>query len=189
MAGCAPRPACIVWFENRRSTPATGPRRRTTGLRRHAAYLLRLCQHRCKPVLRANPHHHRMVRTGRDRSLGRTYSLRASSQFGINPPLPAYPPDFPLANQSATPVEWVVIDASPINIIDMTAVQKIDELHDDLEKRGIVLARARARQSRARFLSKNWARHRAKRQREIDFPTLSAALSAFQKRPKRPSPP
>jgi len=92
-------------------------------------------------------------------------------------------------DQSETPVEWVVIDASPINIIDMTAVQKIDELHDDLEMRGIVLARARARQSRARFLSKNWAQHRAKRQREIDFPTLNAALSAFQKRPKRPSPP
>ncbi|MCP4073983.1 MAG: SulP family inorganic anion transporter [Hyphomicrobiales bacterium] len=90
-------------------------------------------------------------------------------------------------DESQTPVEWVVIDASPINIIDMTAVQKIDELHDDLEKRGIVLARARARQSRARFLSRNWAQHRAKRQREIDFPTLNAALSAFHKRPKRPS--
>jgi len=91
--------------------------------------------------------------------------------------------------RSETPVEWVVIDASPINIIDMTAVQKIDELHDDLEARGIVLARARARQSRARFLSQNWARHRAKRQRGYDFPTISAALKAFQKRPKRPTPP
>ncbi len=90
-------------------------------------------------------------------------------------------------DESQTPVEWVVIDASPINIIDMTAVQKIDELHDDLEKRGIVLARARARQSRARFLSRNWAQHRAKRQRQIDFPTLNAALNAFHKRPKKPS--
>ena len=84
-----------------------------------------------------------------------------------------------------TPVEWVVIDASPINIIDLTAVQKIDEFHDDLEARGIVLARTRARQSRSRFLSNNWAQHRAKRQRHLDFPTFSAAIKAFHKRPKR----
>lgn len=91
--------------------------------------------------------------------------------------------------EAETPVEWVVIDASPINIIDLTAVQKIDELHEDLAAQGIVLARARAKRSRARFFTGDWGKRRDEMQSDIDFPTLNSALKAFHKRTKRSSPP
>ena len=91
--------------------------------------------------------------------------------------------------EAEAPVEWVVIDASPINILDLTAVQKIDELHEELAAQGIVLARARAKRSRARFFSGDWGKQRDEKQSEIDFPTINSALKAFQKRQKRPSSP
>ena len=90
--------------------------------------------------------------------------------------------------ESSTPVEWVVIDASPINMMDMTAVQKMDELHAELAARGIVLARARTKLSSARFFSGDWRRQRRLSQSEIDFPTIRAALKAFQNRPRPQSP-
>jgi MFS superfamily sulfate permease-like transporter len=50
-----------------------------------------------------------------------------------------------------TPVEWVVLDASSINVIDVTALQKIDELRDELSSRGIIFAVARLKPSLMRF--------------------------------------
>jgi sulfate permease, SulP family len=35
---------------------------------------------------------------------------------------------------SKTPVEWVVVDASPVNIVDATALQKLDEIRTELEQ-------------------------------------------------------
>ncbi len=90
---------------------------------------------------------------------------------------------------SETPIEWVVIDASPINILDLTAVQKIDELHEELAAKGIVLARARAKRSRARFFSGEWAKKRDETQSAYDFPTINSALKAFLKRHKQASRP
>ena len=90
--------------------------------------------------------------------------------------------------ESKTPVEWVVIDASPINMLDMTAVQMMDELRAELAARGIVFARARTKRSSARFFSGDWRRQRHVSQSEIDFPTIRAALKAFQSRPRPPSP-
>ena len=84
-----------------------------------------------------------------------------------------------------TPVEWVLVDASPVNIIDVTAVQKIDELREELAARGIVLARARAKQSLARFFSGDWAKMRAEQDRAYNFPTVRAGLIAFHKRHKQ----
>jgi high affinity sulfate transporter 1 len=86
--------------------------------------------------------------------------------------------------ESKTPVEWVVVDASPVNILDVTAIQKIDDLNDELAARGIVLARARAKRSLARYFSRAWAEQRLRSHGEYDFPTVRAALDAFQKRPK-----
>ncbi|MCK7576558.1 MAG: sulfate permease [Chromatiales bacterium] len=37
---------------------------------------------------------------------------------------------------SDTPVEWVVIDASPINVIDSTALKQVEQLIDELAARG-----------------------------------------------------
>ena len=49
-----------------------------------------------------------------------------------------------------TPVEWVVVDASPINWIDATAVQRLDELQSELAERGLTLGVARAKLSLGR---------------------------------------
>jgi high affinity sulfate transporter 1 len=55
-----------------------------------------------------------------------------------------------------TPVEWVVVDASSINVIDITALQKVDELREELSAQGIVLATARIKHSLSRFFNHDW---------------------------------
>ena len=46
-----------------------------------------------------------------------------------------------------TPVEWVILDASPVNWIDATAVQRLDELRRELAAQDIMFGIARARLS------------------------------------------
>ena len=58
------------------------------------------------------------------------------------------------------PVEWVVLDASPINWIDATAVQHLDELRSELAAQGIVFAIARARLSLNRAFNPSWLAQR-----------------------------
>jgi high affinity sulfate transporter 1 len=90
---------------------------------------------------------------------------------------------------SKTPVEWVVVDASPINILDVTAVDKFEEIREELAARGIVLALARAKRSLARFFSGEWMKQTRASRKEYDFPTVMAAVVAFRKRHKSASPP
>ncbi len=88
--------------------------------------------------------------------------------------------------------ERVVIDASPVNIIDVTAVQKIDELREDLAARGIVLAHARAKRNLSRFFKCAWAKKRLDAEMGQAFPTLKSAVRAFRQRPgaeRAPMPP
>ncbi len=87
---------------------------------------------------------------------------------------------------STTPVKWVIVDASPVNIIDLTALQKVDELREELAARGITFVAARVKLSLLRFFKPDWAKTR----REGDqgthtFPTLKAAIQAFEKRGKK----
>lgn len=89
--------------------------------------------------------------------------------------------------ESETPVEWVVVDASPVNILDVTALEKLVELREELAARGVVLAYARAKRSLARFFTTNWMKQRRKSGRAIDFPTVRAAVIAFKKRHKAAS--
>ncbi len=83
-----------------------------------------------------------------------------------------------------TPIEWVVVDASPINVIDVTAIQKIDELREELEAQGIVLAHARTKRNLARFFTRAWAKKRLEVELGPGFPTIKAAVRAYQNRPK-----
>jgi high affinity sulfate transporter 1 len=84
-----------------------------------------------------------------------------------------------------TPVEWFVVDASSINVIDVTAFQKIDELQEELAARGIVLAHARAKRNLARFFNQGWLMKRRARRMEYDFPTVKSAVRAFNSRTKK----
>lgn len=83
-----------------------------------------------------------------------------------------------------TPVEWVIVDASSINVVDITAVQRVDALRDELAARGIVLALARVKLSLNRFFSEKWSREHSELHRAYRFYTLNSALRAFNKRHK-----
>lgn len=86
---------------------------------------------------------------------------------------------------SETAVEWVVFDASPVNVIDVTAIHKIDELREELAARGITLAIAREKRSLKRFFESSWVNTRAKMISDYNFTTLKAAVRAFNRRSKQ----
>ena len=82
---------------------------------------------------------------------------------------------------SETPVKWVVIDAAPVNVVDLTALQMIDDLREELEDRGIVMVAARVKRSALRFFRQRWAVARRKERRKYVFATLKSAIRAFHK--------
>jgi high affinity sulfate transporter 1 len=79
------------------------------------------------------------------------------------------------------PVEWVVVDASPINWIDATALQRLEELRAQLASRGITLCIARAKRSLARAFNPSWLAQRSPTE-FLRFPTLKTAVHAFERR-------
>ncbi len=87
-------------------------------------------------------------------------------------------------DESKTPVEWVVVDASPINVVDATAINKIDDLREELAARGIELRFARTKGGLRRFFRKEWTKAFTEARAAIVFPTLRSAVKAFNKRNK-----
>ena len=83
---------------------------------------------------------------------------------------------------SKTPVEWVIVDASPINWVDATALKRLDELHGELAARGIAFGIARARLSLNRAFNRSWVAQRLPAMGTRRFPTLKAAVHAFEHR-------
>lgn len=83
------------------------------------------------------------------------------------------------------PVEWIVLDASSINVVDATAIQKIDELREELADQGIVLAYARVKLSLERHFEADWVTKRRQRYGKYVYYTLKAAVHAFNQRADR----
>jgi high affinity sulfate transporter 1 len=83
-----------------------------------------------------------------------------------------------------TPVEWVVIDASSVNVIDVTALRKLDELRAELETQGVSVHYARVKRHLERFFNEEFARQRRKAAKRYRFQTLKTAISAFLKHQK-----
>ncbi|MGH6898476.1 MAG: SulP family inorganic anion transporter [Geminicoccaceae bacterium] len=79
-----------------------------------------------------------------------------------------------------TPVEWVVVDASPINWIDATALGRLHELRSELAERDITLGFARAKLSLNRAFNPSWVAERPGMGLRR-FPTLKAAVHAFER--------
>jgi high affinity sulfate transporter 1 len=79
-----------------------------------------------------------------------------------------------------TPVEWVIVDASPINWIDATALQRVHELSIELAAQGITLGVARAKLSLNRAFNPSWVAERPGMGLRR-FPTLKAAVQAFER--------
>jgi len=86
---------------------------------------------------------------------------------------------------SATPVEWFVVDASAVNVVDITAVHKYEELREELAERGIVLGTARVKRSLMRFFDPAWAREQFELRAAYRFATLKSAVHAFVNRETR----
>ena len=77
---------------------------------------------------------------------------------------------------------WVVVDASSINVIDITALQKLDELREELAAQGIVLATARVKRSLSRFFNYDWGMKRCELHAEYRIHTVKSAVRAFKNR-------
>jgi high affinity sulfate transporter 1 len=80
-----------------------------------------------------------------------------------------------------TPVEWVVLDASSINIIDATGLRKFDELREELAAAGVSLYIARVKRNLERFFNKDFAKERRKAAKKRRFQTLKPAINAYLK--------
>jgi high affinity sulfate transporter 1 len=82
------------------------------------------------------------------------------------------------------PVEWFVLDGSSVNVVDATAIQKIDELREELAERGIVFGVARVKQSLERHFEIGWVKKRRELHGKYAFNTLKDAVRAFNQRNK-----
>lgn len=82
-------------------------------------------------------------------------------------------------SKSPTPVEWVVVDASSVNIIDITALHKLRDLRDELESKGITLLFARVKSSMWRFFDADWLIANLRYRNEGRHYTLTSAVEAF----------
>jgi high affinity sulfate transporter 1 len=87
-------------------------------------------------------------------------------------------------DRAEEPVEWVVVDLSPVNVVDVTALKKFDALKADLAGRGIEVGVANLKRGLERFYRENWFNERQELTAELRFSTLKAALRAFKKRKK-----
>ena len=87
-----------------------------------------------------------------------------------------------LIAESKTPVEWVVLDGSSINVVDSTALDATDRLSEELADRGIVLASANVKRSLGRRFQGAWVDARRALTADRVYPTLKAAMRAFERR-------
>lgn len=90
--------------------------------------------------------------------------------------------------KAETPVEWVVVDASTINVIDATALIKLDELRTELAAEGVQLYYARVKRSLENYFNRDWALERREFARQYRFQTLKPAVSAYLKATARKDP-
>jgi SulP family sulfate permease len=78
-----------------------------------------------------------------------------------------------------TPVRWVIVDLSPVSYIDATALQRFDELREELRAAGVTLGVAHAKRQLRRAFDPWWVEEwRAVAPTPV-FPTLRAAVQAF----------
>lgn len=71
------------------------------------------------------------------------------------------------------PVEWVVLDASPINAIDGTALNGLLDLIEDLEEQGVSFYFARSKTGLRRFFSSEYSRELREKYPSRTFNSLS----------------
>ena len=87
---------------------------------------------------------------------------------------------------ASTPVQWLVLDASSINYIDVTAFQKVEELSEELAARGVRTVVVNLKRRVLRPFEKEWVRGRLERGAADIFPTIKTAIKAFEQAKHQP---
>ncbi len=80
-----------------------------------------------------------------------------------------------------TPVEWLVLDASCINIIDASGLRKLDELREELATVGVSVYLARVKQHLGHFFNDEFVQERLEKGKKHRFQTLKPAINAYLK--------
>jgi len=83
-----------------------------------------------------------------------------------------------------TPVEWVVIDASSINVVDVSALNTLQALRSELEAEGISLYYARVKRHLERYFNADFAQQQRQANKSYRFQTLKPAVRAYLKHQK-----
>ena len=77
------------------------------------------------------------------------------------------------------PVRWLVIDASPINLVDVTGLRKVDELREELARAGVRLAVVRMKRHLERFFEPEFVAARRAASEVQHFDSVKLAINAF----------
>ncbi|MFC0398849.1 SulP family inorganic anion transporter [Paraburkholderia rhizosphaerae] len=82
---------------------------------------------------------------------------------------------------------WFVLDAITVTSVDVTGRRVVEELREELGRRGVTFVLAGRRTQRLEWREKHGLRHAADNQ--LHYPTLRAAVQAFHamRKPKKPS--
>ena len=80
-----------------------------------------------------------------------------------------------------TPVEWLVIDASAINLVDVSGLNKIDELRSELAAAGVQVYFARVKRNLEKYFTPRFVKTRRKSNKKLRFQTLNPAIKAYLK--------
>jgi high affinity sulfate transporter 1 len=83
--------------------------------------------------------------------------------------------------------EWVIVDSSPINVVDITALHTLRELRNELERQGIRLFFVRVKRSLLNFFNAGWIAEQSSPNSVFWSMTLAAAVETFEQRNQRPS--
>ena len=84
-------------------------------------------------------------------------------------------------------VEWLVLDASSINYVDVTAIKKVDELAAELSVRGVRTVVVNLKSHVLRPFKQEWIKGRLERGAAEIFPTIRTAINAFEKSRQQPA--
>jgi sulfate permease, SulP family len=87
---------------------------------------------------------------------------------------------------SKTPVAWFLLDAQAITDIDVTAVEALHAVHEELQRKGIALKIAHANRPLRAILERTGLARELKE--DSFFASVHECASAFQARPGRPPP-
>lgn len=80
-----------------------------------------------------------------------------------------------------TPVEWIVVDVSAVNVIDVSALNTLQALRNELESEGIVLNYAHVKRHLERYFNASFAKQRLAANKHFHFQTLKPAIKAYLK--------